>query len=98
VGPIAEAQPTTPEGKPVDVPDHADERTIRRVLEEQHGGISSEESDARYASGENPGGLHHKMAHHDGPEHQRPSLEEPQDRKERRPGHNKHMSANRRGT
>jgi hypothetical protein len=38
----------------------ADERTIRRLAEEQAGGISSQESDARYVSGENPGGLHQK--------------------------------------
>ena len=39
---------------------HADERTIRRIAEAELGGISSEESVARYARGENPGGLHHK--------------------------------------
>ena len=39
---------------------HADERTIRRIAEAQAGGISSQESAARYERGENPGGLHHK--------------------------------------
>ena len=39
---------------------HADERTIRRIAEAQAGGISSQESDARYERGENPGGIHHK--------------------------------------
>lgn len=38
----------------------ADERTMRRIAEKQAGGISSQESDARYVSGENPGGLHQK--------------------------------------
>jgi hypothetical protein len=37
---------------------NADERTQRRIAEEQHGGISSQESAERYASGENPGGTH----------------------------------------
>src|SRR5437899_1160981 len=39
---------------------HADERTIRRIAEEQDGGVSSERSVQAYARGENPGGLHHK--------------------------------------
>lgn len=77
--------------------DHADERTIRRIAEAQSGGVSSEESAARFARGDNPGGLHHRMVHHDGPEHQRPELEEPQERDERRPGHSKHLAAHRRG-
>jgi len=36
----------------------ADERTQRRTAEEQGGGMSSQESAERYASGENPGGTH----------------------------------------
>ena len=40
-------------------PEHADERTIRRVGEAQLGGMSSEESREAYLRGENPGGLHH---------------------------------------
>ena len=39
---------------------HADERTIRRIAEAQMGGVSSQESDARYQRGENPGGIHQK--------------------------------------
>ena len=38
---------------------HADERTIRKVAEEQEGGISSAASRTAYERGENPGGLHH---------------------------------------
>jgi hypothetical protein len=38
--------------------EHADERTQRRTAEEQSGGMSSQESAERYASGENPGGTH----------------------------------------
>jgi hypothetical protein len=37
---------------------NADERTQRRIAEEQAGGISSQESAERYASGDNPGGTH----------------------------------------
>jgi hypothetical protein len=40
-------------------PEHADERTIRRVGEAQLGGMSSEASREAYARGDNPGGLHH---------------------------------------
>lgn len=36
----------------------AHERTQRRTAEAQGGGISSQESAERYASGENPGGTH----------------------------------------
>jgi hypothetical protein len=39
-------------------PEHADEKTQRRTAEQQHGGISSEESSRRYETGENPGGTH----------------------------------------
>ena len=38
--------------------EHADERTQRRTGEAQQGGMSSQESAERYASGENPGGTH----------------------------------------
>ena len=39
-------------------PAHADERTIRRVAEEQLGGTSSQESREAYLRGDHPGGLH----------------------------------------
>jgi len=38
---------------------HVDERTIRKIAEEQDGGISSASSRSAYERGENPGGLHH---------------------------------------
>jgi hypothetical protein len=38
---------------------HADERTIRRMAEDELGGTSSAESREAYLRGENPGGLHH---------------------------------------
>lgn len=79
--------------KPVE---HADERTIRRIAESQNGGLSSEESAARYASGENPGGLHHGAVRHADPLAD-DVIEEPEERKERRPRHERHMSASRRG-
>jgi hypothetical protein len=78
-------------------PAHADERTMRRIAEAQHGGESSQQSAARYARGENPGGTHHKAVRHDGPAHQRPALYEPQERKETVPGGEKHIAVMRRG-
>ena len=39
-------------------PVHADERTIRRVMEAELGGTSSSASRAAYLRGDNPGGLH----------------------------------------
>jgi hypothetical protein len=79
-------------------PRHADERAARRIAEAQRGGLSSAESAARYARGENPGGMHHKAARRDeGPERLRPAQEEPQERKERVPGGERHMAAVRRG-
>jgi hypothetical protein len=80
-------------------PVHADERTMRRVAEAQAGGMSSEESAARYARGENPGGLHQKEAHRgEGRLHQRPGDEEPQERKETVPGKERHIAVNRKGS
>jgi len=79
-------------------PMHADERTIRRIAEAQRGGLSSEESAARYARGENPGGRHHKAVRRDeGPERERPGIDEPEDRKATRLHNEKHMAATRRG-
>lgn len=76
----------------------ADERTIRRVAEMQDGGMSSAESAARYASGDNPGGTHRKAAHRgEGRWHQRPTDEEPEGHKERVPGGDRHMPETRRG-
>ncbi len=84
----------------------ADEKTARRVAEAQNGGLSSEESAARYARGENPGGTHARTNRHASsndneggasPVHQRPEHEEPQDRVERVPGGERHMSSVRRG-
>ena len=77
--------------------DHADERTARRMAEDEHGGISSAESAARWERGDNPGGLHHKAVRREGPEHQRPDQEEPQERRERVPGGEPSLPATRRG-
>jgi hypothetical protein len=78
-------------------PEHADERTLRRTAEAQRGGLSSEESAARYARGDNPGGTHRKAVRHEGAEHQRPGLYEPQERKETVPGGERHIAVMRRG-
>jgi hypothetical protein len=67
------------------------------MAEAERGGLSSAESAARWASGDNPGGLHHKAVRRDGPEHPRLADEEPQDRKERTPRGIRHMAASRRG-
>jgi hypothetical protein len=77
-------------------PEHADERTARRLAEQEHGGVSSAQSVARWEKGDNPGGTHRKAVRHEGPERPRPSQEEPQERKERVPGGEKHLPANRR--
>jgi hypothetical protein len=37
---------------------HADERTIRRIAEDELGGTSSDDSREAYLRGDNPGGLH----------------------------------------
>src|SRR3954454_22994553 len=50
---------TAPAGVSKNYASHADERTIRKIAEEQDGGISSAASRAAYEQGENPGGLHH---------------------------------------
>jgi hypothetical protein len=77
---------------------HADERTLRRTAEMERGGLSSEESAARFARRGYRGGTHQKAVHQDeGPLHQRPEQEEPQERVERTPGGEKHMPAVRRG-
>jgi hypothetical protein len=78
--------------------EHADERTIRRMAEAERGGTSSRESWARYLRGENPGGLHHKAVRREGPEHPRPRLEEPQERKEKVPGGTRRIAVMRRGS
>jgi hypothetical protein len=80
------------------VPAHADERTARRMAEAERGGLSSQESAERYARGENPGGMHHKSVRREVPEHQRPELYEPQERKETVPGKEKHIAVMRRGS
>ena len=82
---------------PGETPAHADERTARRLAEAERGGLGSAESAARWASGDNPGGLHHKAVRRETPEHPRPADDEPQDRKERVPRGEKHMPTNRRG-
>ncbi|MCC6554645.1 MAG: hypothetical protein IT372_16830 [Polyangiaceae bacterium] len=77
---------------------HADERTMRRVAEAEHGGLSSEESAARFARHENPGGTHGKApVREEGPPHERPEQEEPQERVERVPGGERRLRATRRG-
>jgi hypothetical protein len=78
-------------------PPAGDERTARRIGEAEHGGLSSAESAARFERGENPGGTHRKAVHREGPEHPRPAQEEPQGRKERVPGGERHLAATRRG-
>jgi hypothetical protein len=85
-------------------PEVADERTMRRIAEAQHGGISSAEGTERWLRGENPGGLHHKAPRRPEdepdmmPERERPEQEEPQGRKERIPGGERHLPETRRGT
>jgi len=79
------------------VPEHADERTARRLAEAQNGGLSSAESDARLTRGDNPGGLHQKRVPREGPERLRPDQDEPPERKERGHGRERHLSAMRRG-
>jgi hypothetical protein len=76
-------------------PETADERTIRRVAEAQAGGISSQESDARYERGENPGGLHHK-AERPPPDAEMFEIEEPPDRTQTHRGSRRTMASNRR--
>jgi len=89
----AEVTPT--QRKP---PEHADERTMRRMAEQSAGGTSSAESAARYAHNGHLAGTHGgKAAPHEGPEHQRPELEEPQARKARKPGGDDHIPEKRSG-
>lgn len=82
-------------------PEVADERTMRRAAEAEAGGLSSEESAKRYATGENPGGIHQKAVRD-------PTLEDPEEevfeaeddvpeRRERRPRRDRTMAAHRRG-
>lgn len=80
-------------------PWQADERTMRRVAEAEAGGISSQESAARYARGENPGGTHQKATGRPSEQipHPRPSFEEPQERVERAPRGEKRLPSTRRG-
>jgi hypothetical protein len=93
---LARRRPTPARRRPTI--EHADERTIRRIAEAERGGLSSRESAARYERGENPGGLHHKAVRREGPEHPRPRLEEPQERKEKVPGGTRHIPVMRRGS
>jgi hypothetical protein len=79
-----------------------DERSGRRRGEEARGGISSQEATQRWERGENPGGLHHKATRHPGEEddtamERDPVREEPEGRKERQPGGERHMAETRRG-
>jgi hypothetical protein len=85
------------EPAPPPAPPHADERTARRLAEARSGGVSSAESAARLARGENPGGLHHKGVRHECQERLRPDRDEPPERKVRLHGGEKHLSAMRRG-
>lgn len=80
-------------------PWQADERTMRRVAEAEAGGISSQESAARYARGENPGGTHQKATGRPSEQmpHPRPSFEEPQERVERAPRGERRLPSTRRG-
>lgn len=93
--PSAPREPASPAG--------TDERSARRRGEQAHGGISSQEAAERWERGENPGGLHHKAPRHPGEEDdlaapRDPDLEEPEGRKERMPGGERHMSEVRRGS
>jgi hypothetical protein len=73
-----------------------DERAFRRTAERERGGISSAEAAAAFARGEIKGGTHGgKAVHFDGPEHQRPNLDEPMPRVARRPRGNGHMAERR---
>ena len=83
--------------RPPRPPSHADERTARRLAEAENGGLSSAESAARLACGDNPGGLHHKRVPRASPERLRPDQEEPPERKERAHGRQNHLPAMRRG-
>jgi hypothetical protein len=76
-------------------PSEADERTIRRIAEAQSGGISSQESDARYESGEHPGGLHGKAVRPP-PDAEMFELDEPGDRTQTHRGTRRTMSSIRR--
>jgi hypothetical protein len=75
----------------------------RRAHDAQDGragrrGTSSAESAARYARGAGLAGTHGgKAVPREGPEHQRPELEEPQAREERIPGGNDHIPEKRSG-
>jgi hypothetical protein len=77
----------------------ADERTLRRVAEARHGGLSSQESAIRYVRGDNPGGTHNNGAPHlrDRQLYPGPDEEEPPARTERAPGKAKRMASTRRG-
>jgi hypothetical protein len=75
----------------------ADERTIRRIAERQAGGVSSAEGAARYATGQNPGGLHHK-AQRPPPDAEVFEIDEPRERTEPRSGARRSMAATRRGS
>ena len=68
------------------------------MAEAERGGLSSRESTARYERGENPGGLHHKAVRREGPEHQRPAMEEPQERREKVLGGPRRIPVTRRGS
>jgi hypothetical protein len=75
-----------------------DERALRRAAERQRGGMSSFEAAQAFANGELKGGTHGgKAVHFDGPEHQRPTLDEPGPRVARHPGGDGHMAERRSG-
>lgn len=93
---LARRRPTLARRRPT--PEHADERTIRRMAEAERGGASSRESSARYERGDNPGGLHHKAVRREGPEHARHHLDEPKERKEKVPGGTRRIAVMRRGS
>jgi hypothetical protein len=78
--------------------EHADERAIRRTAEAERGGMSSKDSEARYARGENVGGTHRKAVRHEGPPRPRPADDEPQSRSARVPRGQDHLPESRRGS
>ena len=79
-------------------PKVGDEHAMRRAAEQANGGLSTAESKARYDNGENKGGTHGgKAVHFEGPEHQRPELDEPQAREPRMPHQANHLGERRAG-
>jgi hypothetical protein len=94
-----EKEPRAAESAPhAPTPGVADERTIRRTAERQDHGLSTEELRARWAGGLNPGGTHGRAVNLAPDGDRDEPWDEPDDPKMRRPGHDRHMPATRRGS